>query len=148
MSSPERLTAQPEFTLALAPSDLVYMVDVSDTTDNVGGSGFKMKPGKFSLPATVQTGTAYTIDADDDNTLVECSNAALVTVTIPTDASDDLRDGYTVTLFASGAAGVQLGTTGITLAGSAPNMTIAQNQIMVLQKSTTANRWYVMGATA
>jgi hypothetical protein len=148
MSSPERLTAQPEFTLALDPADVLYIVDVSDTTDNAGGSGFKMKPGKFSLPATVQTGTTYTIDANDDNTIVELSNAAAVTVTIPTDASDDLRDGYTVTLFSSGAGGVTLSTTGVTLKGSSPNTTIAQNEIMVLQKSTTANTWYVMGATA
>ena len=144
----QRLTALTELSANLAPLDVVYLVDVSDTTDNANGSSFKLRLGRLSLPPTVQSGTTYTIDTDDDNTIVECSNASQVTVTIPTDASDDLRDGYTVTLFSSGAGGVTLSTSGISLKGSSPNTSISQNEIMVLVKSTTANTWHVIGATA
>lgn len=98
--------------------------------------------------ATTQSGTTYTIDADDHNTTVILSNAAQVTVTIPTDASNDLIDGYRVMLFSSGAGGVTLSTTGITLVGSSPNTTIAQNEGLYLEKTGTANTWIVVGGTS
>lgn len=102
----------------------------------------------ISVPATTQSGTTYTIDSDDNNSTVILSNASAVTVTIPTDASDDLVDGYRVMLFSSGAGGVTLSTTGITLVGSSPNTTISQNEGMYLEKTSTANTWIVVGATA
>lgn len=98
--------------------------------------------------ATTQSGTTYTIDADDHNTTVIFSNASAVTVTIPTDASDDLIDGYRVMLFSSGAGGLTLSTTGITLVGSSPNKTISQNEGIYLEKTGTADTWIVVGGTA
>lgn len=97
---------------------------------------------------TVQSGTAYTIDSADNGTLIRCTNAALVTVTIPTDASDDLADGFEVCLYAEGAGGVTLSTTGITLTGSSPNKTIAQNEALYLKKTSSADTWIVIGGTA
>lgn len=132
---------------ALAPADLLEMVDASDTTDNANGSSFKVKIGRATLPATAQSGTTYTLAADDDGTIVELSNAAQVTVTIPTNTSVAIRVGATVTLMSSGAGGVTLSTTSITLKGSSPNTTIAQNEIMVLQKSAT-DTWFVIGGTS
>lgn len=97
---------------------------------------------------TTQSGTAYTIAAGDHGGTVILSNAAQVTVTIPTDAADDLKDGYQTMLVSSGAGGVTLSTTGITLIGSSPNTTIAQNEGMWLQKTSSANTWIVVGGTS
>lgn len=97
---------------------------------------------------TTQSGTTYTIDSDDNGTIVRLTNASQVTVTIPTDASDDLVDGYEVVLYAEGAGGVTLSTTGITLTGASPNKTISQNEAMMLKKTTTASTWMVIGGTS
>lgn len=121
-------------------------VNVLGTTHFVAAGS---KPSDLAADvATTQSGTSYQIDADDDMTTVVCSNASLVTVTIPTDATDDLRDGYRVMLFASGAAGLTLSTTGITLLGSSPNKTIAQNEGIYLEKTASANTWLLVGGTA
>jgi len=101
----------------------------------------------YVAPAVV-TGTTDTLDADDHGVTIRYTNASQVTVTIPTDASDDLPDGFWCMLFAEGAAGVTLSTAGVTLAGSSPNTTIAQNEAMIVQKTATANTWIVLGATA
>jgi hypothetical protein len=98
-------------------------------------------------PSTTQSGTSFTVDGDDANSTIVCSNAALVTVTLPTDASDNLRVGFRCLLFAAGAAGVTLSTTGLTLVGSSPNDTIAQNEGLYVEK-TGSNTWLVLGGTS
>ena len=130
----------------VATDDELAIVDTSAGTTKratVAGVGQFPQP-----PATTQSGTTYTIDINDHNTTVILSNASQVTVTIPTDASDDLPNGYRVMLFSSGAGGATLSTTGITLVGSSPNTTISQNEGMYLEKTATANTWIVVGATA
>ena len=145
---PVKITDLSTSSANLVPGDWLEIVDVSDTTMAGTGTNLKRAVNTFSLPETTQTGTTYTVDSDDDLTVVVCSNASQVTVTLPTDASDDLRDGYCVVLLSTGAGGVTLSTTGLTLLGSSPNTTIAQNEIMICQKSTTANTWAVIGGTA
>lgn len=93
--------------------------------------------------ATTQSGTTYTVDADDDDSTVICSNAAAVAVTIPT----GLTVGYRVLLFAAGAGGLSLTTTGNTLLGSAPNVAVAQNQGIYVEV-TASNTLLVLGGTA
>lgn len=97
---------------------------------------------------TSQSGTTYTITATDHGKVIRLTDASQVTVTIPTDASEDLADGFEVLLFAEGAGGVTLSTTGITLVGSSPNKTIAQNEGLFLKKTATANTWIILGGTA
>lgn len=104
--------------------------------------------GRFVPPATTQSGTTYTVDADDNNSTIVLSNSSQVTVTLPTDASDDLVDGFRCLLFAAGAGGVTLSTSGLTLLGSSPNTTIAQNEGLYVEKTATANTWLVVGGTS
>ena len=75
------------------------------------------------------------------------SNAALVTVTVPTNASVAFPTGTQISLQSLGAGGVTLTTTSLTLNGSSPNTTIAQNEVMVLEKTAT-DTWSVLGGTA
>lgn len=108
-----------------------------------------LKPSKLTAdaPSTV-TGTTDTLTASDYALTIRYTNASLVTVTIPTDASEDLPDGFWCALFAEGAGGVTVSTTGITLAGSSPNKTIAQNEVMTVIKTAAANTWMILGGTA
>lgn len=99
-----------------------------------------------TAPAT-RTGTSRTLAVDDANRTVIFSNAALVTVTIPLNSAEPFDIGTQFALHSTGAAGLTLSTTGITINGSSPNTTIAQNEIMVLEKSGT-DTWSVYGGTS
>lgn len=99
------------------------------------------------IPATTQSGTTYTLDLSDVFSTVMLSNAALVTVTVPTNASVAFPTGTQISLQSLGAGGVTLTTTSLTLNGSSPNTTIAQNEVMVLEKTAT-DTWSVLGGTA
>ncbi len=99
------------------------------------------------IPATTQSGTTYTLELSDVFSMVLLSNAALVTVTVPTNASVAFPVGTQIALQSTGAGGVTLTTTSLTLNGSTPNTTIAQNEVMVLEKTGT-DTWSVLGGTA
>ena len=79
--------------------------------------------------------------------MVYLSNAAEVTVTIPLNAAVAFETGTRVVLLSTGAGGVTLSTSGITLLGSSPNTTVAQNEALYLEKTAT-NTWGVVGGTA
>ena len=96
----------------------------------------------------VVSGTTDTLADADHGVTNRYTNAAAVTVTLPTDAADDLPDGFWTLLVAEGAGGLTLSTTGVTLAGSSPNTTIAQNEALMVQKTAVANTWNVIGGTA
>lgn len=95
---------------------------------------------------TTVTGTTYTIDRHDSERIQIFSNASLVTVTVPTNASDPIPVGHSFDLLSTGAGGLTLSTTGLTLVGS-PNKTIAQGEAMVLTKLGT-DTWSVVGGTS
>lgn len=97
----------------------------------------------LAVPQTV-TGTTDTLAAADARRLTMYSNAAAVTVTVPTGT---FSAGDWFLLQSTGAGGVTLSTTGITLNGSAPNKTIAQNEGMLVI-FTAANTISILGATA
>jgi len=99
------------------------------------------------IVATTQSGTTYTLDLSDVFSMVLLSNAALVTVTVPTNASVAFPVGTQIALQSTGAGGVTLTTTSLTLNGSSPNTTIAQNEVMVLEKTGT-DTWSVLGGTS
>jgi len=76
-------------------------------------------------PALTETTTARTAKITDNNLTVICSNAALVTVTIP----KSLPVGWAAMYYATGAAGLTVvAASGVTFLGSSPNDTVARNQ--------------------
>ena len=106
--------------------------------------------GKQPLYPTVATvsGTTDTLTAADHGTTIRYTNASLVTVTLPTDVSEDLSDGFWCSLVSEGAAGLTLSTSGLTLGGSSPNKSIAQNEVLVVMKTPAANTWLILGGTS
>lgn len=100
-----------------------------------------------NIVATTQSGTTYTLALTDAHSMIYCSNAAEVTVTIPVNASVAFATGARVVLLSTGAGGLTLSTTSITLLGSSPNTTVAQNEAIYLEKTAT-DTWAVIGGTA
>jgi hypothetical protein len=101
-----------------------------------------------------QSGTTYTVvDTDQYQVLVQATNAAAKTFSIPTDATYDFPIGTAITFLNSGAGlmtinAVTSGTTTISSAGAtAAAPTIAQHRSAVAIK-TAANAWTVLGAVA
>lgn len=98
--------------------------------------------GAMADPQTVAD-TTDTLAAADKRRLTMYSNAAQVTVTVPT--GQTAGDWYL--LQSTGAGGVTLTTTGLTLNGSTPNTTIAQNESMLIVYTATSTI-SIIGATA
>lgn len=96
--------------------------------------------------ATAQTvtGTTDTLAAADARRLTLYSNASAVTVTVPT-ATFSAGDWFL--LQSTGAGGLTLSTAGITLNGSSPKVTVAQNEALYIE-FTAANTITVLGGTA
>jgi hypothetical protein len=101
-----------------------------------------------------QSGTTYTvIDDDQFQVLVQATNAAAKTFSIPTDATYDFSIGTAITFLNSGAGDLTInavtsGTTTITSAGgtsAAPK--VGQHKAATAIK-TAANAWTVVGAVA
>lgn len=97
-------------------------------------------------PTTTETGTTHTLALANGWSTVIYSNAAAVTVTVPTNASVAFPVETTMLLVAAGAGGVSLITTGLTLIGSSPLVGCAQNEGLWLRKVDT-DSWVVLGGT-
>lgn len=104
-----------------------------------------MVDGIARKPATTQSATTYSIDADDEWSTVILSNAALVTVTIPTNATTALPVGYWCQVWFTGAAGGTMSTTGITTAATKKSASIGEG--LYLEKLAT-DTWAIVGGTA
>jgi hypothetical protein len=101
-----------------------------------------------------QSGTTYTVVAADQfQVLINATNAAAKTFSIPTDATLDYPIGTAITFLNSGAGlltinAVTSGTTTISSGGAtAAAPTVAQHRSAVAIK-TAANAWTVVGAIA
>lgn len=93
-----------------------------------------------------QTGTSYTLAATDNDRTVAVSNAAAATVTLPLEASVSLPVGFKCRIWCGGVGGVTVATSGTILGGS-PNLSIAQDESIHVEKALT-NSWIVSGGTS
>ncbi len=98
-------------------------------------------------PTTTETGTTHTLGLANGWSTVIYSNAAAVTVTVPTNATVAFPVETTMLLVAAGAGGISLTTAGLTLIGSSPLVGCAQNEGLWLRKVDT-DSWVVLGGTA
>ena len=148
----ERSVAVGESASATASGSVAIGKDVVaatvDTTsvNNLEVQGSMNVVGGFH-PAGTRTGANRTLVPADANRTTMFSNAALVTVTIPLNSAEPFAIGAQFAIHSKGAGGITLSTTGITINGSSPNTTIAQNEVMVLEKTGT-DTWSVYGGTS
>lgn len=89
-----------------------------------------------------QTGTTYTLVRGDAGQVIETTNSATVTITIPTDASVNFPVGTRIDFFQAGTGQISLSHSG-TLTGIGANSQ-GQYYSMTIYKKTT-NSWRVIG---
>lgn len=107
---------------------------------------------QFSV--TTQSGTTYTVDADDQyQVLILTSNAAAKTVSIPTDATLNYPIGTTITLINTGAGDLTVdavtpATTTINSAGATSTAPVVAQWKSCAAIKTAADEWIVVGGVA
>lgn len=94
---------------------------------------------------TTQSGTTYTIDSNDEYSVIRFTNTGAVTVTVPANADDALPIGYTVHLHYEGTTSLTVAEgTGVTVNSSQSLVTAAQYSALSLLKVDT-NQWLLVG---
>lgn len=92
-----------------------------------------------------QTGTTYTLVLLDDGKIVTCSNAAAITLTIPTNASVAFPVGTEIEVWQIGAGQVTVSPTGgVTLRARLGAKTAGQYAMVRIVKQAT-DTWYMTG---
>lgn len=99
-----------------------------------------------TTPTTnAQTGTTYTLALTDQDNIVELSNAASITLTIPLNSSVPFGIGHTITLIQTGAGIVTIaGAGGVTLNGTPGFKTAGQWAAATILKRAT-DTWIAFG---
>jgi len=133
-----------------AADDLLIGTDVSDTAADPDGKTTNFSVGSIRTPSvSSQTGTAYTLVASDENSLVTMDNASANTLTIPTNAGVAFAIGSVVNIVQLGAGATTIaGDTGVTVNGvSAGSATLnAQYSTASIIKVAT-DTWVLAGDT-
>jgi hypothetical protein len=102
-----------------------------------------------TIPLNNQTGTSYTLVASDAGDLVTLTNAAAITLTIPTNATVAFATGTQITISQNGVGKVTVaGAVGVTV-NSADGFLSLRNQYSAgtLIKTNT-NNWILIGDTS
>ena len=124
---------------AYADGQVLTAANVNSITEGVNDIAF----GVFNA----QTGTTYTLALTDVAKVVSLTNAASITLTIPTNATVAFPTGTQILLYQGGAGQVTVGGAGVTLRaqGSRVKLT-AQYSIAGLLKVGT-DEWVLFGNT-
>lgn len=99
-----------------------------------------------ALTINSQTGTTYTLVLTDaNNTLVECSNASAITVTVPLNSSVAFPTGAQINILQTGAGQVTIaGAVGVTVNATPGLKFRAQwSQASLIKRSTDG--WVLVG---
>ena len=129
---------------------LVGPQGATGATGSAGAAGANGADGDDGAPlagVSQQTGTSYTFVLGDANTLVECSNASAIALTVPPNASVGYPVGTTLNWAQGGAGQVTLTPgAGVTLqkAASLTLRTTEQHAVATAVKVGT-NTWRVFG---
>lgn len=132
---------------ALATSyELIHQVVRTAGTLYVGGySAYKKTAADFMVPENAQTVTSYTLVLTDAGTMVSLSNAAAITLTIPTNAVAAFPLNTRIDLLQYGAGQVTVGGAGVTLRSSGSKLKLAgQYSGATLWKKDT-DEWVLIG---
>ena len=143
-----------------ASTTVVGMVQLSDstsTTSSVLAATPTAVKSAFDLAAAArpklvvtnaQTGTAYTLALSDADKLVELSNAAAITLTVPTNATTAFPTGTQIDLLQTGAGQVTVGGAGVTLQSNGTKLKLnGQYAAATLIKRAT-DTWVLIGNTS
>lgn len=137
------LLASPAFTgTPTAPSAAAY----TDTTQLATTA--QVYDTVTSVPENAQTGTSYTLTLSDAGKMVTLTNAAAITLTIPTNASVAFPIGTRIDIGQGGAGQVTVGGAGVTIRSSGSKLKLSgQYSGATLWKKGT-DEWWLIGDIA
>jgi len=128
------LTGTPTAPSAAAYTDTTQIATTAQVHDTV-----------TTVPENAQTGTSYTFVLADAGKLVTLNNAAVITLTIPANASVAFPTGTRIDLLQYGAGQVTVGGAGVTIRSSGSKLKLAgQYSGATLWKKGT-NEWVLIG---
>lgn len=125
---------------AFVDGQVYTAANVNSTNDGVNDLCFPL--------FNAQTGTSYTLVLSDVAKVISLTNAAAITLTIPTNASVAFPTGTQILLYQGGAGQVTVGGAGVTLRSQGTKLKLnGQYSIGGLLKVGT-DEWVVFGNTA
>jgi hypothetical protein len=99
-----------------------------------------------TIPLNTQTGTTYTLTANDAGQLVTLTNASAITLTVPTNASVPFAIGTQITIAQSGAGQVTVaGDTGVTVSAADSFLKLRTQWSAATLIKTGTNSWILIG---
>jgi hypothetical protein len=101
----------------------------------------------LSMVTNSQSGTTYTLVLSDAGDVIEISNAAAITLTVPTNASVAFPIGTIIEVFQLGAGQITVSGAGVTFRAPGGAKTRVQYSTLSLRKRAT-DEWVVTGDTA
>jgi hypothetical protein len=102
-----------------------------------------------TIPLNNQTGTTYTLVAGDAGDLVTLSNAAAITLTVPTNASVAFATGTQITIIQTGAGQVTVaGAVGVTVSASDSATKLRTQYSAATLIKTGTDSWVLIGDIA
>ena len=110
-----------------------------------GAPAWAYKP---NVVTNAQTGTAYTLVLTDAGKLVEMSNAAAITLTIPTNSSVAFPTGTQIDLLQTGAGQVTVGGAGVTLQSEGSKLKLKGQYAAATLIKRATNTWVLIGNTS
>lgn len=113
---------------------------------NVNGNFDTIDVLAYSVSATTQSGTTYTLALTDRGKVVEFTNASAVALTVPTNASVAFPVGTTIGILQYGAGQVTISGAGVTLRSANGLKTALQYSTVWIRKRAT-DEWVVSGDT-
>lgn len=130
-------TAQIEYT-KLSLSNSIVNADIA-TTANIALSKIA------DVSTNAQSGTTYTLVADDKNKVVELNNASAIALTVPADNTVNYATGTQITLLQTGAGQVTIAGAGGVTVNATPGLKMRATWSSVTLLKRAANTWVAMG---
>jgi hypothetical protein len=102
-----------------------------------------------TIPLNNQTGTTYTLTANDAGQLITLTNAAAITLTVPTNATIPFVNGTQITISQNGIGQVTVaGAVGVTISGSDSATKLRTQYSAATLIKTGTNSWILIGDIA
>jgi uncharacterized protein (DUF2147 family) len=110
-----------------------------------GAPAWAYKP---NVVTNAQSGTAYTLALTDSGKLVELSNAAAITLTVPTNATTAFPTGTQIDLLQTGAGQVTVGGASVTLQSEGSKLKLKGQYAAATLIKRATDTWVLIGNTS
>lgn len=122
---------------AFANGDVYTAANVNQTNENVNALG--------NLLINAQTGTTYTLVLADTGKIVSCSNAAAITLTVPTNASVAFPTGTQIIIYQAGAGQITISGAGVTFRSNGTKLKLTGQYAVATLIKIATDEWIVAG---